>query len=297
MEPKPSAWVNRAFRSACRFRSLAFVEDFMHRVFAVFIVVGISILATCFAPASAQATNPGASADAVTVDGSMIDDTSMVPVAPARFIVDIDGLETGFPDDQRAGGLIPHALRARDNLRITRAAIATLRSPDGTPVKVALDSMFSVVVAELAGLDLQILSLDTLHGTVPYVLGYPIGNASSVVADGAHDRAIEIDIDVTVPDQGTAYWAVVGTGRSKTKGRPEMYLRIRYVDSSGETWREKVRVRSKERVELGEKWLLGVQTNRDVSDASSLFELTREATRRIVQNRTDARAVLDTGGR
>ncbi|HHP7237812.1 hypothetical protein [Longibacter sp.] len=164
-------------------------------------------------------------------------------------------------------------------------------------MKVALDSMFSVVVAELAALDLKFLSPDTLRGTVPYVLGYPIGNASSVVADGAHDRAIEIDIDVTVPDQGAAYWAVVGTGRSRTKGRPEVYLRIRYADSSGETWREKVRVRSKERVEIGERWLLGVHTNRDGSDASSLSSLTREATRRIVQKRIDARAVLDTGGR
>ena len=220
----------------------------------------------------------------------------MIEVVPARFIVDIDGLESGFPEDQKAGGLIPQALRVRENVRMAREAVATLRTPEGTPVKIALDSLFSVVVEELTALNLQILSPDTLRGSVPYLLGYPMGTARSVVAGGTHLRALEIEIDVTVPDQGTGYWAVVGTGRSTTKGRPEMYLRVRYADANGDTWREKVRVRSKEKVELSEKWLLGVQTDREVSDASSLFDLTREATRKVVQKRMDARASLSAGG-
>lgn len=74
-------------------------------------------------------------------------------------------------------------------------------------------------------------------------------------ADAPHGRggrfilaSLEIEIGVTVPDHGTGYWAVLGTGRSTTKGRPEMYLRVRYVDAQGLEWREKVRVRSKEKV-------------------------------------------------
>lgn len=269
----------------------------MHHISTFCSAVGMTFLIACCAPASAQSTNPVSSAERSVVAATMPLDTILFEVAPARFFVDIDGLESGFPEDQKAGGLIPQALRVRENVRLTREATATLRTPDGTPVKIALDSLFSIVVEELAALDLQILSPDTLRGTVPYVLGYPMGTARSVVAEGTYPRALEIEIDVTVPDQGTGYWAIAGSGRSTTRGRPEMYLRVRYADATGETWREKVRVRSKEKVELSEKWLLGVQTDRDVSDASSLFDLTREATRKIVQKRVDARDVINASGR
>lgn len=268
----------------------------MHSISAVYVAVAMSFLAAGFAPASAQHTIRGSSTDAFMRHTSERGDTMMVPVVPARFFVDIDGLESGFPEDQEAGGLIPRALRVRENVRMTREAIAVLQAPDGTPVKIALDSLFYVIVDELSALNFRVLSPDTLRGAVPYLLGYPMGTARSVVADGTHSRAIEIEVDVTVPDQGMGSWAVIGTGRSTTKGRPEMYLRIRYVDSRGETWRENVRVRSKQRVELSEKWLLGVPTGREVSDASSLFNMTREATQRIVKKRMDETATRDAGG-
>jgi len=209
-------------------------------------------------------------------------------IAVARFLVDIDGLESGFPEDQEASGLVPRAIRARQNVRIARDAVQTLRTLDGTPVQVAFDSLFSVVAEELRALDLHVLPADTLRGAVPYLLGFPMGSARAVIADGPHAHALEIEIDVTVPDQGTGYWAVLGTGRSTTKGRPEMYLRVRYADAQGLEWREKVRVRSKEKVELSERWLLGVRTDRDVPDASSLVGLTRIAAQRIVEARRDA---------
>ena len=215
-------------------------------------------------------------------------DTSMLDVVAARFLVDIDGLESGFPADQKAGGLLPGAIRVRENARLVRDAVATLRTPEGTPVKVALDSLFAIVASELRALHFHVLPADTLRGTVPYLLGHPMGNAQSVVSTEGVPRALEVEIDVTVSNQDTGSWAVLGTGRSATKGRPELYLRIRYADASGTSWREKVRVRSKERVELSERWLLGVRSERDGSDASSLFALTREAARRIVQKRLAA---------
>ncbi|NBC85075.1 MAG: hypothetical protein GVY25_02665 [Bacteroidetes bacterium] len=152
-------------------------------------------------------------------------------VVVARFLVDIDGLESGFPEDQKAGGLVPKALRGRENVRLTREAVATLRTPDGTPVDLAIDSLFAIVADELQELDLQVLPSDTLCGTVPYLLGYPMGSAGTVIGNATHTRGLEVEIDETVPGQG-----VLGRARNRAggdKGRPEMELAIRYVDAAG----------------------------------------------------------------
>lgn len=210
-------------------------------------------------------------------------------VVVSRFLVDIDGLESDFPDEAKARGRLPLARHGTQNVQLAKEALATLQNPEGSRVKTALDSMYAVVETELRRLDIHLLPIDTLRGGVPYLIGYPMGTARSVVAAGLHPRALDVEIDVTVPDQGTGYFAIIGTGRATTTGRPEMILRIRSVAADGTEWREKVRVRSKEKVVLDERWLLGLRTDTRVSDASLLPDLTRQAVEQLVRERTAGR--------
>jgi hypothetical protein len=212
-------------------------------------------------------------------------DAAGAEVVVSRFLVDIEGLESDYPDEAKARGRLPLARHGTQNVRLAKEALDTLRNPEGSRVKAALDSMYVVVEQGLVSLGLRPLPTDTLRGAVPYLIGYPMGSARTVVREGTYARAIDVEIDVTVPDQGTGYVAVVGTGRSTTTGRPELILRVRFVNADGTEWREKVRVRSKEKVRLDERWLLGIRTDTRVSDASLLPGLTRQAMERLLQER------------
>lgn len=206
-------------------------------------------------------------------------------VTVARFFVDIDGLESGYPDRAKASGWLPRVRRAQENAELARDAVRTLREPEGTPLKIAHDSMYVAVAEGLSALGMALRSPEALRGAVPYLIGYPMGTARKVVASGLSPEAIDIDIDVTVPDQGTGYFAIIGTGRAATKGRPELVLRVHYTRADGTEWREKVRVRAKEKIVLNERWLLGVRTDLETPDASSLPDLTRKAVALLLEKR------------
>lgn len=201
--------------------------------------------------------------------------------AVARFAVDVDGMEVDYPGE--AGGLLPRMLRAKDDVERAREAVDTIRNPEGSAVKTMLDSVYAVVVHHLVtDFGLQVLPLDTLRGDVMYVVGYPHGSAREVAPRHAFDRVADVDVDVTVPDAGQAHWSFFGTGSATVKGRPEMFVRLHLVDATGATvWTERVRVRSKEKVELNERYVLGVQTEQRRPDASSLPGLTAAAMQKL----------------
>lgn len=209
--------------------------------------------------------------------------SSSADVTVARFFVDIDGLESkGYPGE--AGGLLPRAIEGVRTARTIRDAARTLDAPDSSPVKAAFDSMYAVVEANLATVGMHLLPVDTLRGSVPYLIGYPLGSASKVAAPEAFERALEIEIDVEVPDQETGSYSILGTGKSRTSGRPEMTLRVRMIDATGQQlWRDRVRVRSKEKVELNERWLLGIRKRSESPDASTLPVLTQQAMDKLIE--------------
>lgn len=209
---------------------------------------------------------------------------SPVDVAVARFLVDIDGLESeDYPGE--ASGLLPRAVEGVRTARTVRDAARTLDNPEGSPVKVAFDSMYAVVKATLETIGFRLLPVDTLRGSVPYLVGYPLGSAKKVAAPESFERALDIEIDVEVPDQVTGSYSILGSGKSRTSGRPEMTLRIRMIDAAGQQlWRDRVRVRSKDKVELNERWLLGIRTKSEGPDASTLPALTQQAMDRLLQH-------------
>lgn len=212
---------------------------------------------------------------------------STVPLQPpaaqdvvvARFLLDVEGLEADFPD--QGGGLIPVGVRAvqagRDVAEAARAAL----SPDGSAVKAAQDSTFAALAGALSDrVGLRLLPLETLRGEVPYLLGAPMGQAED--ADGR--PALEVEAYVEVPDAEQGSWSVVGTGRARVSGHPELTLSVRMVDAAGTVvWRDRVRVRSRDEVALDERWLFAVRRDRTVSDVSSLPTLMREAVAQLVR--------------
>gem|GEM_PF-5626226 len=204
-------------------------------------------------------------------------------VAVAHFLVDIDGLEReAYPG--KAGGLVPRTIEGVRTVRVIRDAARTLDNPEGTAVKAALDSMYAVVESNLATVGMRLLPVDTLRGSVPYLIGYPLGRAGKVAGPDGFARAMEIEIYVSFPDQATGSYSIIGTGKSRTSGRPEMTLQVRMIDASGkQLWRDKVRVRSKEKVELNERWLLGIRRSSEGPDASSLPVLTQQAMDKLIE--------------
>ena len=206
-------------------------------------------------------------------------------VIVARFLLDVDGLDADFPD--QGGGLIPIAARVIQTGRDVAEAARTVHSPEGSAIKAAQDSTFAAFaegVAWQAGL--RLLPLETLRGQVPYLIAAPLGTAEDVTG-----RAVmEIEAYVEVPDAGQASWSVLGTGRARVSGHPEMLLSVKMLDATGAlVWRDRVRVRSREKVVLDERWLLAIRTRREVSDASTLPALMREAVDRLVARSQTAR--------
>lgn len=209
--------------------------------------------------------------------------TPVVDVVVARFLVDVEGLEGEFPG--QAKGLLPATIEGIRVARYAQEALRTLRDPEGSPVKTAFDSIYAVVEADLAKMGFRLLPVDTLQGQVPYLIGYPMGRAADVARSGQYSRALDVEIYVDVPDQVTGSYSIIGTGKARTKGHPEMTLVMRMVDPTGHLlWRDDVRIRSKEKVELNERWLLGIRTEMQVPDASfTLPALTRQAMRKLIQ--------------
>jgi len=87
-----------------------------------------------------------------------------------------------------------------------------------------------------------------------------------------------------VPDQATGSYSILGTGKSRTSGRPEMTIRVRMTDAAGQQlWRDRVSVRSKEKIELNERWLLGIRKSSEGPDASTLPVLTQQAMDKLIE--------------
>ncbi len=203
-------------------------------------------------------------------------------VAVTRFTLDVEGLEADFPDE--GGGLVPLASRIVNDGKDIVEAARTIAHPEGSPFMQVVDTVYaSFVAATETHFGLRVLPLDTLRGEVPYYVGLPFGDTREVAQRGAFDGALEVEAYVTVPDAGKSGWSVLGIGRARVKGHPEMLLRVRLLDKSGAVvWRDHVRVRSKEKVELSEKWVLGIRTDRDVtSPVPTLPDLMREAVARL----------------
>ncbi len=207
-------------------------------------------------------------------------------VTIARFSLDIDGLESGFP--QPGDGLIPDIAEAHRVLGDIREAIETLRTPEGTVVKTTADAVLAQIEQALSTRSrLTLAPVETLRGRVPYLLGFPQGDAKALARQGVAPLLAEIDVDVSVPDQGTGYFAWLGTGTAKTSGHPEMILQISVVDAAAKVvWRDQIILRSPDKVVLDERWLLGVNVERSVSDGSSLPALARRATETRVDRST-----------
>lgn len=231
-----------------------------------------SVLVACAVTGSAAVAQPVQPASSPTPS-----------TAVARFLVDVDGLEVDYPGE--GGGLLPRLHRLKNDAAVVGEAVETLRNPEGSVVKSMMDSVYTVVAQSLGSdFGLRVLPVDTLRDAVPYVVGYPMGTAATVARAHAFDRVAEVGIDVTVPDAGQAHWSVLGSGTAKVTGKPEMVASLRLVDATGTTvWKERVRVRSKEKVTLTERYLLGFRTEQDRPDASSLPALTQQAMDKLAQ--------------
>jgi len=203
-------------------------------------------------------------------------------VVIARYAFDVDGMESEFP--QPAGGLIPDVIEGVRTGREIGEALATLKNPEGSVYKQTADAALREIQQTLEQrTPLRLAPTDRLRGRVPYLLGYPLGSAKGLAREGVAPLLAEIDVSVTVPDQATGYFAWLGTGTAHSVGRPEMILQLSVLDQSGRVvWRDQVIVRSEQKVTLDERWLLGVNSERQVSDAQSLPLLTRRAIEALV---------------
>jgi hypothetical protein len=206
-------------------------------------------------------------------------------VVVARFLLDVDGLEADFPD--QGGGLIPVGVRVVQAGRDVGEAVNTVLHPEGSAVKAAQDTVFAAFAEAVAARSsLRLLPLETLRGEVPYLIGAPMGRAKDV---GGDRSAIEIDVSVEVPDAEQGSWSFLGTGRVTVSGHPEMTVAVRMLDAEGRVaWQDRVLVRSRDRVSLDERWLLGVRTEQTVSDASSLPALVTEAVAKLLRRHRSA---------
>lgn len=204
-------------------------------------------------------------------------------VVVARFVLDIEGLEADFPDP--GGGLLPVGVRVGQDARDVIEAGRTVLSPEGTAFAAARDAAFAALADGLAWqAGLRLLPLETLRGKVRYLLGLPMGT----VGDVAGRPAIEVEAAVDVPDAEQGAWSILGTGRARVSGHPEITLAVRMVDARGSVvWRDRVRLRSRERVALDERWLLGVRTGREVTGGETLPALVREAADRLARRHRD----------
>lgn len=200
-------------------------------------------------------------------------------VVVARFHLDVDGLEADFPD--QGSGLIPVGVRVVQTGRDIGEAVNTVLHPEGSAVKATQDTVFAAFAEAVAARsNLRLLPLETLQGEVPYLIGVPMGRAKDV----GGRSAIEIDVSVEVPDAEQGSWSFLGTGRVTVSGHPEMTVAVRMLDAEGRVvWQDRVLVRSRERVSLDERWLLGVRTEQTVFDASSLPALITEATEKLLR--------------
>lgn len=204
-------------------------------------------------------------------------------VAVARFLLDVDGLEADFPD--QGGGLLPAVSRARQTARDVIEAGETIAHPEGSVVKAAIDSVYAALAAGITEeMNLTLLPIDALRGEVRYLVGAPMGQARDVSPSDDYAYVLETDVSVEVPDAVQGSWSFLGTGRAKVQGHPEMTVVVRMVDAAGQVvWRDQTRVRSREKVYLDERWLLGFRTSQDVSDASSLPALMHRAVSKMVR--------------
>lgn len=205
-------------------------------------------------------------------------------VVVARFLLDVDGLEADFPD--QGGGLIPIGTRVVQTGRDVGEAVNTALHLEGSAVKAAQDTVFAAFAEAVAARSsLRLLPLETLQGEVPYLIGAPMGRAKDV----GGRSAIEIDVSVEVPDAAQGSWSFLGSGRATVSGHPEMTVAVRMLDADGRVaWQDRVLVRSRERVSLDERWLLGVRTERAVSDASTLPALITEAAEKLLRRHRSA---------
>jgi hypothetical protein len=209
------------------------------------------------------------------------------PVPVARFLLDVEGLEAQFPGE--AGGLVPTAVRVAQTAADVAEAAATVIHPEGSAVKAATDSVYTAFAEGLGrGLGVRLLPLDALKGEVPYLVGAPMGRADRVATSGRYGGALEVDVSVEVPDAGQSHWSVLGTGQAWVSGHPEMTVAVQMVGAGGAVvWRDRVRVRSAERVTLDERWVLGVRTDRSRPDGSTLPALMREAVSKMVRRNAE----------
>ncbi len=207
-------------------------------------------------------------------------------VAVSRFTLDVEGLEADFPD--KGGGLVPLASRILNDGKDIVEAARTIAHPEGSPFMQVVHNVYSTFTqATDHYFDVHVLPLDTLRGVVPYYVGLPFGDTRKVARSGRYDGVMEVEAYVTVPDAGKSGWSILGVGKTRVKGHPEMLLRVQMLDASGAVvWRDHVRVRSKEKVELSEKWVLGVRTRRDVTGPEpTLSDLMDEAVARLARRR------------
>ena len=205
-------------------------------------------------------------------------------IAVSRFTLDVEGLEADFPD--QGGGLVPVASRILQDARDVVQAARTIAHPEDSPYLQVVHGVYDTFVDASAGyLGLRVLPIDTLRGEVPYYVGLPFGDTREVAQSGRYGGVMEVEAYVTVPDAGQSSWSILGIGKARVKGHPEMLLRVRLMDASGAVvWRDHVRVRSKEKVELSERWVLGIRTDRDVtSPMPTLPDLMDEAIARLAR--------------
>ena len=204
-------------------------------------------------------------------------------IAVARFYLNVEGMETEFSG--KATGLVPAIVEVARAAEAVKETVEAMKDPEASPMKAVMDSVYLVIADGLTEeLNLFLLPIDTLRGKVPYYFGYPMGTAEKALQKEPFTEALEIEADVSFPDPKPSHWSIFGTGKAKVKGRPEIELRVRMVDASGEiTWRDKVRVRSKEQVQIDEQWVLGIPKHARVTSSATLPEMMREAVDALVR--------------
>lgn len=207
-------------------------------------------------------------------------------VAVARFYLNVEGMETEFSG--KAIGLVPAIVDVARAAEAVKETVEAMKDPDASPMKAVKDSVYLVITDGLTeGLNLYLLPIDTLRGKVPYYFGYPMGTAEKALQKGSYSEVLEIEADVTFPDPKPSHWSIFGTGKAKVRGRPEIELRVKMLDASGEiVWRDQVRIRSKEQVQIDEQWVLGIPKRARITSSATLPEMMREAVDALVRKHT-----------
>ncbi len=186
--------------------------------------------------------------------------------------------------ESEAQGLIPDIIRAYQAVKTAKEAYQTYKSPDSSPEKALLDSLYSIFETNMRQrLHLNLLPVQTLKGTVRYnAFGYPLGNCKKLAATGKFNAVLKVTAFLSFPQRKSTSTNLLVKGKVVDKFKPKLELHVQMYDRQGKViWNRNVSAKSPTYLVLTRKYLLGMETE-ETLESVSIPTLFRKAVEKLV---------------